>query len=256
MATSRREFECELPVGFLDEDGAVQRTAVLRKMTGRDEAVMSDKRYRNNGARMVTELLGNCLVRLGALEKPGPKVARDLYSADRHYLLVKLREITFGGEMEATYTCPTCREATPMVEDLASLSVTRLHDGQVPEDVAVELADGYVGPEGEVHERIVFRYPTGTDEEKIASAARENPTRGRNALMARCLRGLGTITEERLQTLGTSIFDSLTLSDRAEVDKALNEGGPGVRMRREVSCSGCGRTYTAALDLSNFLRPS
>ena len=52
------------------------------------------------------------------------------------------------------------------------------------------------------------------------------------------------------------MFADLTLSDRALIDKALNNGGPGVKMRREVACVGCGREYTANLDLSNFLAPS
>src|SRR5258708_5697456 len=104
-----REFEFELPIGYVDDDGRLHRTAVLRKMTGRDEAIMADKKHRTNGARMITELLGSCLARVGDVVKPGIGVAQALYSADRHFLLLKLREITFGSEMPATYACPPCR---------------------------------------------------------------------------------------------------------------------------------------------------
>src|SRR5438128_8588644 len=106
-----REFEVELPIGHLDADGRLHRTAALRKMTGRDEAIMADKTNRNNGARMITELLANCLVRLGNIERPGAKITQALYSADRHFLLLKLREITFGPQMQGSYSCPTCHEA-------------------------------------------------------------------------------------------------------------------------------------------------
>ena len=94
----QREFEFELPIGYVDDDGKLHRAAVLRKMTGRDEAIMADKKNRHNGARMITQLLSNCLVRLGDIERPGASLTRALYSADRHFLLVKLREITFGRE--------------------------------------------------------------------------------------------------------------------------------------------------------------
>lgn len=249
-------FEFDLPIGYVDEDGRVHRTAVLRKMTGRDEAIMADRRNRNSAARMISELLSSCLVRLGDIERPPLRVAQGFYSADRYYLLLKLREITFGPQLDATYACPTCRESVALVEEIPELSVTRLPAGELPEDIVVELEDGYVDREGELYTTMVFRYPKGSDEEKIAVSTRENASRGKNALMARCLVALGDMPKERIETLGTSIFNDLTLGDRALIDSVLNEGGPGVDMSRTVTCLGCGRDYEVTLDLSNFLRRS
>ena len=246
-------YAFELPIGYVDEDGRVHRTATLRKMTGRDEALMADRHNRTNGARLITELIGACLLRLGTLERPGAKVAQALYSADRHFLLLKLREITFGPEMEASYSCPTCREATVVIEDLAALEVVRLDDETAPADIAVRLEDGYQDRNGEWYDTVVFRYATGADEEKVAGLIRDNPSNGKNALMARCLRAIGDMPRQRMEALGTAIFADLTLSDRALIDAALNSGGPGIRMRRDIQCIGCGRTYTTSLDLSNFL---
>jgi hypothetical protein len=258
METRReREIECTLPVGFEDEDGRLHRTAVLRKMTGRDESIIADKAHRNNGARMITELLASCVVRLGSLEKPSRAVVQSLYSADRYFLLMKLRELTFGAEMQATYSCPTCREATTTVEDLSTLDVISLGDGEVAKDIVVELEDGYIDRGGEQYSSMAFRYPRGVDEEKIAPAIRENASHGKNALMARCLRTVGDMPQPRMEALGTAIFNDLTLSDRARIDKALNDGtSPGIKLRRELTCGACGRKFNASLDLSNFLAPS
>jgi hypothetical protein len=248
-----REFEFELPVGYMDPDGRIQRAAVLRKMAGRDEAIMTDKTNRTNAARMVSELLGNCLLRLGDIQQPGTKVAQALYSADRHYLLMKLREITFGPEMQGTYSCPTCHEAMVFSEDLAELEVVRLSNGDAPSDIVVYLEDGYYDRSGEVYDSMVFRYPIGNDEEKVAPLIRENASLGKNALMARCLKALGDMPRNRVEALGTAIFNDLTLSDRAMIDRALNNDGPGLKMRRDITCSNCGRQFSASLDLSNFL---
>jgi hypothetical protein len=249
----RREFELELPMGYEDQDGRVHRTVVLRKMTGRDEAVMADKRYRNNGAKMITELLGNCLVRLGDLDSPGPRVVQRLFSADRHFLLVRLREITFGPYMRATYSCTTCHQATECTEDLAELEVVPLEDGQLPEDMVVRLDDGYVDRAGNIYDSMAFRYPVGSDEERIAPQARENASHGKNALLARCLRTMGDMPTPKLEALGSAIFADLTLADRALIDTAMNNGGPGIKLRRTITCDGCGRDYSASLDMSNFL---
>jgi hypothetical protein len=251
-----RTFEFDLPIGYVDADGRFHKKAALRKMTGRDEAVIADKSNRNNGARLITELLSNCLVRLGSVERPARNIIQGLYSADRHFLLMKLREITFGPEMQATYACPTCREANVVMEDLGALEVRSLDDGETPKDIVVELEDGYADRSGAVYDTMVFRYPTGTDEEKVAGMIRENASTGKNALMARCLKEMGDMAPGRREALGTAIFNDLTLSDRARIDKALNEGGPGITMKREITCNGCGRKFTTTLDMSNFLAPS
>lgn len=249
-------FEFTLPIGYVDEDGRVHRTAVLRKMTGRDEAIMADRRNRNSGAKMMTELLASCLVRLGELERPDVYVVQKLYSADRYFLLLKLREITFGPDLTASYSCPTCRESVTLEENIGDLPTRRLAVGELPQDVVVELEDGYVDRAGEVYRTFVFRLPTGSDEEKITSVARENASRGKNALMARCIVSLGDMPRGRVEALGTSVFNDLTLADRALIDAALNSDGPGVDVRRQLACPGCGREYEVTLDLSGFLRPS
>jgi hypothetical protein len=256
MTAGPREFDVELPIGYEDDDGQIHRRATIRKMTGRDEAVMADKRYRHNGARMITELLGNCLLRLGTLDRPGPVVTRKMYSADRHYLLVRLREITFGPEMKATYTCPTCREATTFLEDLTTLEVIRLGDGETPADVVVELDDGYLDRDGRCYTTLVFRQPTGTDEEKIAAVIRENTASGKNALLTRCLKKMGDMPAARLEALGSAVFNDMPLGDRKRVDSAVSGEGTGMRLKRTVLCNGCARTYDTSLDMSDFLAGS
>ena len=251
-----REFPLELPIGYVDADGRLHRTAVLRKMTGRDEAIMADKTNRSNAARLITELLANCVKRIGEIEKPGRAIVQQLYSGDRYFLLMKLREITFGAEMNASYSCPTCREANDLLEDLSALEVVRLPDGEMPDDIVVALEDGYVDRDDHHYDTMVFRYPTGVDEEKVASAVRENVSAGKNALMARCLTGCGDMPKPRMEGLGSAIFNDLTLSDRARIDRALNEKGPGIRLSRDVSCVNCRRQFKATLDLSNFLSVS
>jgi hypothetical protein len=126
----------------------------------------------------------------------------------------------------------------------------------MPEDIVVPLEDGYVDRDDQHYDTLVFRYPTGVDEEKIAGTVRENASAGKNALMARCLTGCGDMPRPRMEGLGTAIFNDLTLSDRARIERALNEQGPGIRLSREVSCVNCRRQFKATLDLSNFLSVS
>src|SRR4051812_43212944 len=90
----RRSFEFELPIGVRDGEGRLHRTGTLRKMTGRDEAILADPQNQRNGGKLVTELLSSCVTSLGDLPAVNGGVVADMYSADRNYLLLRLRSAT------------------------------------------------------------------------------------------------------------------------------------------------------------------
>jgi len=248
-----REFEFTLPIGVAGSDGAVHRGVVLRKMTGREEAILADRRYQRNGGKLVTELLHSCIVRLGDHEKNGSSIVSKMYSADRNFLLLKLRTITFGPELQASYTCPACGEMMKLVEDLDDLPVRGLDDSESADEIKVELEDGYVDRDGTVHTALTLRLPTGADEEAVAAQMRQNASEGKNALLSRCLKSLGEIPKHRLEAIGPRILSDLTLTDRRLIDKALNQAAPGVDLIRPIECLHCGNKFNSSLDLSHFL---
>ena len=253
QATSRLESEFRLPIGFTDEEGKLHREVVLRKMTGKEEAILADKRNQRNGGRLVSELLHSCMVRLGDLPKNGASTVERMYSADRNYLLLKLRCITFGPELPARYTCPACSEALQVTEDLEEMPVRSLNDGELPEDVVVELDDGYVDKDGQMHRSLCMRLPTGADESAVAPQMRQNASLGKNALLSRCLKSLGDLPKHRLEAIGPKILAELTLTDRRLIDRALNHAAPGVDLIREIICPNCGGTFKSSLDMTHFL---
>jgi hypothetical protein len=250
---AQREFELTLPIGYTDAEGATHRRVVLRKMTGREEAILADRKYARNGGKLVTELLHSCIVEIDGLEKNGRGPVAGMYSADRNYLLLRLRSITFGSELESTYTCPGCGESISALEDLDELPVRMLQEGEEQQDLTVELEDGWMDKEGQVHTALTMRLPTGADEEAVAPQMRENASLGKNALLARCARSLGEVPTHRLEALGPRIMSELTMTDRRLIDRALNEAAPGVELVREIECPRCARTFSTSLDLSNFL---
>jgi hypothetical protein len=248
-----REFTFDLPVGLTGEDGGVERSVTLRKMTGKEEAILADRRYQRNGGKLVTELIHSCLLRIGDEPKNGRGSVAGMYSADRNYLLLKLRAITFGPELETTYTCPACNDTITVLEDLDALPVRRLSAGESAEDVAVELEDGYYDKEGQLHTSLILRLPTGADEEAVAPQLRKNASLGKNALLARCMKSLGDVPSHRLNALGTRIMQELTMTDRRLIDRALNDGAPGIDLVCTVDCTTCGHEFKTTLDLSRFL---
>jgi hypothetical protein len=235
-----------LPIGL---DGELQEVA-LRKLTGNEEALLVEPRLRQNAGKLITALLASC-VRTVDGEKLTPATARSLASADRNFLLVELRRYTFGDELEARYQCPRCREATLVLEDLGALDVRTVADGAETE-ILVELEDGYRDPSGDVHRELVFALATGEDEEAASGARDSNPSRQRDALLARCLLRVGDLEPHRVEALGARILADLTMSDRRLVQQALDASVPGPDLTRTIVCAHCDEEFRAHLDMTRF----
>lgn len=146
MELNQKEFEIRLPVGYIDENSAVHRKAMIRKMNGHDEALLADSSL--NGGQLVTKLLNNCLVKLGELESIDTELVSQMYTADRNYLLLELRRITLGNSMPTSYQCPRCNNDMSVMEDLGKIGVNSLEDGECLQPISVILQDGYIDRKG------------------------------------------------------------------------------------------------------------
>ncbi len=242
-----------LPVGYSENGtGAILRTATLRKMTGKEEALMADPKHRNNGGKLITALLANCVTALEGVDKVTSQIIRKLTSADRNYLLLELRRLTFGDEMEAHYRCPSCQGITVIVEDLRTLSIRRCDEAAEPAEIHVTLKDGYQDPDGQWQHDFVFRLPNGEDEEVAGGRRDANPARQRDALLARCLERVGDLEPRRVQVMGLRVLADLSMADRRHIQRALDEAAPGPDLTCEVICDQCGEEFRASLDMSRF----
>ncbi|MHB1241939.1 MAG: T4 family baseplate hub assembly chaperone [Gaiellaceae bacterium] len=240
-----------LPVGlFDDETGELLREVTLRKMTGNEEAAIADPKLRRNGGKLVTALVAGCARVDG---KPlGTEAARRLTSADRNFLLLEVRRLTFGDVMPARYTCPRCGGATSVTEDLAEIPVRTTDDGAVESEVEVSLDDGYRDADGATHRELAFRLPTGEDEEASHGLRDDNPSRQRDALITRCLLRVGELEPRRMRALGVRILADLSMGDRRLLQRALEEAVPGPDLTRAVVCDHCLEEFRATLDMSHF----
>ncbi len=241
-----------LPIGYCDpETGQLHRQVTLRKLTGKEEALLVDARLRNNGGKLITALLVNCVTAIEGVERVNATVISRLCSGDRNFLLLELRRLTFGDDMEAHYRCPRCQAATTLWEDLSQLPVRATDNGSLPE-IAVTLQDGYQDSDGTWQYELVFALPNGEDEEVASGRSDPNPTRQRDALLARCLKQVGDLEPRRIRAMGPRILADLSMADRRLIQKAMDDQAPGPDLTREVMCSQCGEIYRTTLDMSHF----
>jgi hypothetical protein len=254
MQARQREFEAVLPIGHTDDQGQIHRHAVLRKMTGHEEALLYDPTI--NAGRLVTQLIRSCLVRLGDLDQLDSETISRFYVADRSYLLLELRRITLGDQLLTSYQCPRCGGDVQVTEDLSRLEVRRLEPGQTLADIELELEDGYVDRNGTLHTELTLTLPRGADEELVAPLAEKDPFKARDALTLRCIKRFGALPEKELEAYGVKILRDLTMGDRQRLQQALNHATPGVSFARSLRCDQCGAGFEGVLDVTSFFQLS
>jgi acetylornithine deacetylase/succinyl-diaminopimelate desuccinylase-like protein len=119
--TVKTEYEFELPKGYVDEKGQVHREVTIREITGADQEAMLNPQLRNNPAKMLTALMARVITRLGTLEgrQIDTHVTAGMFKSDRDFLILKLKEIDSGPEMDIDVECPDCGKKFKAMLDIS-----------------------------------------------------------------------------------------------------------------------------------------
>ena len=108
----RTEFPFKLPKGFVDEDGVVHQTGMMRLATAEDEILpMRDPRVQQNPGFLTVILLARVLTKLGDLKVIDTGVIGKLFTADFAYLQNFYREINEIDTPRVRTTCPECKKS-------------------------------------------------------------------------------------------------------------------------------------------------
>jgi hypothetical protein len=108
--TRQTEYEFNLPVGYVDQEGNTHKRGVMRMATAMDEiAPLRDVRVRANQAYLTIVLLSRVIVKLGNLAAVNTGVIESLYVADLAYLQALYRQINEEGKTAITVVCPHCQ---------------------------------------------------------------------------------------------------------------------------------------------------
>ena len=95
--TLATEYEFTLPKGYLDGDGNLHRTGVMRLATARDEIEpLRDPRVAQNDAYLTVAILARVVTELGTLPEVGTRTIEGLFAADMAYLQDLYGIVNFG----------------------------------------------------------------------------------------------------------------------------------------------------------------
>jgi hypothetical protein len=235
-----------LPGGYWDVAGILHREFELAELTGRDEELLAQTR-RAESASLVTAVLSRRVRRLGDISRVTEDIAAQFLVADRQYLLLKLRQQTFGDLVHADLFCPWadcgCRVSIEFaIEDLPI--------EEAPERApfyTLTLSPDACRADGSAQTEVSFRLPNGADQEAVSSVLASNEAEALSLLLFRAILRIGSVAPP-----GRELVAALSPLARAEIEAEMERVSPRIELNMDTVCSECGRTFVAPFDLQRF----
>lgn len=230
---------CELPGGYLDDEERVHREVELVAPGGREEELLASTTVRES-ASLVTELIGRCVIRIGTIAPVTAEVAGRLLTGDRQFLLLKLRELTFGDRVEAVVHCPypQCGAKVDIDFSLHDVPVRRLDE---PPRAKYATRIDIAGRETET----IFRLPNGHDQVAVAPLLQENEAAALSALLERCVLRAGEVEGPE----AAQLFDAPA---RLELERCMEDRAPAVSLHLDIHCRECERAFALPFHFQDF----
>ncbi len=227
-------------------DGPMDGVVHLRPMTGEEEEILATPRFVRKGQAI------NMIFRRCMQEKHFDP--QKFITADRTYLLIYLRGISYTPDYDVEVRCTECETKFATVIDLNSLYVD-----QCPPDFALENLQGTLPTTGLSYS---YRLSRGADEQDIQEH-RDRKMKGfdtagladdtliyRTAQLVESIEGL-TDKHELVQ-----LIKRLPINDVAHLRNVVNAPPFGVDTNVEINCPSCLADFTVDLPLeANFFFP-
>jgi hypothetical protein len=232
-----------LPGGYLDSNGVLHKEVEISEITGKDEEAISNPNIAKNSGKILTALLKGTVKRIGSIKNPDEHILRKLLIGDRDYLILKIRQITFGDEYIKKSVCPNCGHKFEIKINLNDIEIKEFSGNW---EIPFELKTGYKDKDGKIHKKGILKLPTGVEQEYLSAS---NMTGGQatTALLTNCCIKLGT-----LPAITTSVIRELTLRDRQLMAKLLVDNMPGPIFEAENICPACEHIFKENLLMADF----
>ena len=208
----------------------------LREMTGAEEELLTNQRLIRTG-EAINQVLRNGIVRLGDDEEPSVNDVLDLLSGDRLFILVKLRQVSLGDEVELELTCtsPACGASNPVTIHIDELVTT-------PYGKEREFSFELPGSGRQVR----FGYLDGHKEKRLAALTEPSIS---SAMLIRLIDIDGSAPSKKL-------MNEMTLGDRSTLRQEMVRVDAGIDTSVEIHCESCNAPLRTRLEAEpGFLFP-
>ena len=246
MAEPKGEIETEaplspeviLPGGFIESDGSLVKTAEVRELNGEDEEVIAKA---SSASKALQLILTRGVVSIGDREVVKEDFDK-LLLGDREALLLGIRRVTFGNELNLSVTCNSCNNSQDIEIDLIKdVPMRELEDPINERTWDVTLRNGDI---------VNVSLPNGKTQKKVLDAPEDITGAELNTILLN-----GCINSVNDAPVKPNTAQKLGLIDREKITREIFDRTPGPRLG-EVSkvCEACGENILLPLNLVSLFR--
>lgn len=248
MSENMQPVICFLPGGYVDDGGEIHNEVELCPLTGQEEELLVHKKN-TSSAPLISVVLCRCIKRIGTMDNITESITRRLLVADRQYLILKLREITFGDHVQAIIRCPWPDCGQKVDVDFSTNDIPVINSNEKGLDHAMELSEeaAWKDSQGGSYRDIRFRLPNGGDQEIISPIIRKNEAKALSVLLERCIQAIGPLTKP-----GEKEISRFSPRARMEIEEKMQSAAPKVELTMEANCPECAREFGIPFDLQEF----
>ena len=208
----------------------------LQEMTGREEAILTNKRLALTGDAF-NKVMKNCTLRIGDKTEITDNDFLEMLSGDRLALLLFLRKLSYGDEVELSIPCSDS-ECDGVANVLVDLNDIEIEPYGSEREFTVDLPSG---------KKVSFVHLTGSMEKRIAALDKQDV---HTSMLMR-------IKSIDGQAPNKDSINGMSIRDIGKLRTAMNDvdGGPDTVI--ETACPKCGSKIRTRLEgESNFFFPS
>jgi hypothetical protein len=222
-----------LPIGYWHQD-SFQKAVFLEPINGFVEEKVYDKTKSN--VHNINQLLTACTKQIGSITTITPEVIQDLCVSDRDFLLLKLRELTFGSKIECVLTCPAKDCGKKMNVDFhTNIMVPKKKELTNPFFTIISNKT-----------TIIYRLPNGSDLEFVADSRIKDLSQTETAIFQRCIKSInGRHPSE-------SEINNLPWKLKEAVMKQMERVDPFTDLNMHAICPECEHEFVASFDIQDF----
>lgn len=238
--------------GHKDDTGHLHTDFDLRIINGADEEAISVPNIKMNGAKVIRTLLERCCTRIGTIyksdtpNKEWTEIIQGLDVGDQDVMLLRLREISMGNELETHYTCPD-KECKTKIDLFIEVDEIPVKEWTGKDFIEFDLPHGGKLKDGSIAKKGRMRFPNGLDREMLDTVIRKNVGKANTSLLTR------VVMDVEGQKVTDAFIRDLSTKDRQYLMQLIKDEGFGLDLKVEVECPNCGETFTASLNVVNFI---
>tara|TARA_Y100000310_G_C20623690_1_gene784680 strand:- start:193 stop:957 length:765 start_codon:yes stop_codon:yes gene_type:complete len=222
-APAQMQIEVKLPSLCLPyKNYDANLPVMLRPMTFEDEKLIASVQESDSSEDPLNAILARCTLNLPIHE---------LLLIDKVYLILKLREISYGDEFQADVTCIKCHKETPVKFDLKNLPVIYFpEDMQIPKEIDLPV----------IQKKAKVRFPTIADEKVLSDGG---------AALAQLWRFIVEIDGHSNKGIISEVISKLPIKDAHTIINAISGAEFGVQTKVKFQCFQCRENATIDLPI-------